>query len=332
MAKRRMGFVLAHEQFAPGELVELGAAAEAAGFDGVWGSDHFHPWQENQGQCGMAWVTLAAIGARTERMELGTGVTCPIYRYHPAIVAQAFATMAALYPGRVFLGVGTGEALNEAPAGGGWGPYREREARLREAIGLMRRLWSGEWVETEGPEFPLPGARLYTRPPGPVPVYVAASGPRSAALAGELGDGWITNAAELPARPVVAEAYASGLAKSDGEREERRLLVEMYAVVGDEAEALEWARLWQFGPVMMDVIDLHDPREIQRRAEAESPLEGVVRQWVVSRDAEAHVERVRGLFEAGATDVYVHSPQGDQRRVMDFYSREVLPALGDPGP
>ena len=327
MAERRIGWVLAHEQFAPAELVELGVAAEAAGFEGVWGSDHFHPWQDNQGHCGLAWVTLAAIGARTERMSLGTGVTCPIYRYHPAIVAQAFATMAALYPGRVFLGVGTGEALNEVPAGGGWGPYREREARLREAMGLIRQLWDGGWVTSGGPAFPVDGARLYTTPPAPVPVYVAASGPRSAALAGELGDGWITIADAVPPRPDVAAAYASGLAKSGRSKESQRLLVELYAVVGDEGEALESARKWQFGPVMMELIDEHDPREIQRRAEELSPPERVIRPWVVSREAGPHIERLRGLFEAGATDVYVHSPQAEQLRVIDFYGREVLPAL-----
>src|SRR3989304_1729264 len=138
-----VGYVLSHEQFAPGELIEYAVAAEAAGFDAVWASDHFHPWQDNQGHAGHAWITLAAIGQRTGRVTMGTAVTCPIYRYNPAIVAQAFATLGLLYPGRVFLGAGTGEAVNEAPAGGGWGPYRERLARLREAITLIRRLWAG---------------------------------------------------------------------------------------------------------------------------------------------------------------------------------------------
>lgn len=325
--ERAVGYVLAHEQFSPGDLVEYAVAAEEAGFDGVWASDHFHPWQDNQGHCGQAWITLAAIGQRTRRVVMGTGVTCPIYRYHPAIVAQAFASLGALYSGRVFLGLGTGEALNERSAGGGWGPFGEREARLREAISLIRDLWRGDWVTSDGPEFPIPDARLYTTPQQPVPIYVAASGPRSAALAGALGDGWITVADAVPPPPAVAEAYRSGAASAGKDPDGLPLLVEMYAVVGDEAEALESARLWQFGPVMKELISLSDPREIQRRAEELSPPERVIRPWVVSSDPADHVAKVRGLFEAGATHVYVHSPQQDQRKVIEFYGREVIPAL-----
>src|SRR3990172_2748544 len=162
---RGVGYVLSHEQFAPGELIEYAVAAEAAGFDAVWASDHFHPWQDNQGHAGQAWITLAAIGQRTARVPMGTAVTCPIYRYNPAIVAQAFATLGLLYPGRVFLGAGTGEAVNEAPAGGGGAPAPGRRARLREAIALARRLWTGGWVASGGPAFPRANARLYDAPP-----------------------------------------------------------------------------------------------------------------------------------------------------------------------
>src|SRR5947209_17064388 len=141
-----ISFVLSQEQFFITQLLELGIAAEQAGFDAVWASDHFHPWQDNQGHAGFAWATLAALGQRTARIALGTGVTCPTYRYNPAIVAQGFASLSLLYPGRVFLGVGTGEAMNEVPTGGGWGPYSERAARLVEAVRVIRRLWTGEWV------------------------------------------------------------------------------------------------------------------------------------------------------------------------------------------
>jgi TAT-translocated FGD2 family F420-dependent dehydrogenase len=325
--ERGIGFVLAHEQFPPSDLVEFAVAAEEAGFDGVWTSDHFHPWQDNQGHCGHAWITLAAIGARTEHLAIGTGVTCPIYRYHPAIVAQAFASLSALYPDRVFLGVGTGEALNEASAGGGWGPYRERSARLREAITLIRRLWTEDWVASEGPAFPLPDARLYTKPSRPVPIYVAASGPRSAALAGELGDGWIMNSDEMPPQPEVADAYRAGAAAAGKDPQRLPVLAEHYVVVGDEEEALEAARLWLFGPVMPEVIALSDPRVIQRRAEEISSPERTRRPWVVSRDPAIHVQHIEALFAAGATHVYVHSPQADQRKVIEFYAREVLPAV-----
>lgn len=325
--ERRIGYVLAHEQFPPSDLVEYAVAAEGAGFDALWASDHFHPWQDNQGHCGHAWITLAAIGQRTRHVAIGTGVTCPIYRYHPVIVAQAFASLGVLYPGRVFLGVGTGEALNELPGGGGWGPYSERSARLREAVTLIRRLWTEEWVTSEGPAFSIADARIYTRPSHIIPIYVAASGPKSVALAGEFGDGWITLADTLPPRPEVANAYRSGAAAAGKDPEGLPLLVELYAVVGDEDEALEAARLWQFGPVMNELIAVSDPRVIQRRAEAMSSRERTIRPWVVSLDPAVHVERINRLFAAGATQVYIHSPQADQRKVIDFYRREVLPAI-----
>jgi len=324
---RGVGYVLSHEQFAPGELIEYAVAAEAAGFDAVWASDHFHPWQDNQGHAGHAWITLAAIGQRTGRVTMGTAVTCPIYRYNPAIVAQAFATLGLLYPGRVFLGAGTGEAVNEAPAGGGWGPYRERLARLREAITLIRRLWTGEWVTFAGEEFSIENARLYDRPPEPLPVYVAASGPKSAAFAGELGDGWITDAPTLTERPEIGEAFRSAAAAAGKRPGEMPVLAELYAVVGDEDEALAVAPLWEFGPVMGKLISEPDPRGVQRRAAELSSPERTVRSWVVGRDPAVHARRIEELFAAGATQVYVHSAQPDQLRVIEFYGREVLPAL-----
>jgi len=325
--RRGVGYVLSHEQFPPGELIEFAVAAEAAGFDAVWASDHFHPWQDNQGHAGQAWLTLAAIGQRTSRVTMGTAVTCPIYRYHPAIVAQAFATLGLLYPGRVFLGAGTGEAVNEAAAGGGWGPYRERLARLREAIALIKRLWTGAWVTSAGPAFPVPNARIYDAPSEPVPVYVAASGPKSAAFAGELGDGWITDAPTLTERPEIGEAFRSAAAAAGKRPGEMPVLAELYAVVGDEDEALAAAPLWQFGPVMGELISEPDPRGVQRRAAELSSPERTVRSWAIGRDSAVHIRRIEELFAAGATQVYVHSAQPDQLRVIEFYGREVLPAL-----
>src|ERR1700704_2769168 len=166
----RIGFVLSHEQFAAPQLLEFGVAAEEAGFDQVWTSDHFHPWQDNQGHSGQAWITLAAIGQRTVSIPFGTGVTCPGLRYRPAIVAQAFASLAVLSPGRVFLGVGSGEALNEVPAGGGWGEAEERLDRMIEAVRVIRELWTGEWVRHTGKHYHVENARIYDPPPQPVPI------------------------------------------------------------------------------------------------------------------------------------------------------------------
>jgi TAT-translocated FGD2 family F420-dependent dehydrogenase len=321
-----IGYVASHEQFAPSDLIEYAVAAEKAGFDALWTSDHFHPWQDNQGHAAHAWITLAAIGQRTERLLLGTGITCPIYRYNPAEVAHAFASLGVLYPGRVFLGVGTGEALNEVPAGGGWGPYRERAERLEEAATIIRRLWTEDWVSFEGRYFRLEGARLYDKPPQPIPFYIAAAGPTSARLAGRHGDGWITDPVTLRRNDVV-QAFEEGVRASGRDPGALPKLVEPFVIVGGQEEALEGARLWQFHPIADDVRDWSDPREIQRYAEESSSPERVMKQWMISADPQAHLDAIQALVDAGATHVFVHSAQHDQRRFIDFYGREVLPLL-----
>ena len=318
-----IGYFLSHEQFSPASLVEAAVRAERAGFHSVWASDHFHPWQENQGHAGNAWLTLAAIGQRTSSVILGTAVTCPIYRNRPALVAQAFATLGGLYPGRVFLGVGTGEAVNELPAGGGWGPYNERLSRLREAVTLIRNLWTQDRVTHDGDAFSIANAKIYDKPPEPVPIYIAASGPRSAALAGQIGDGWITDSTTLLNADHVVQAFRDG---SDGSAS-AEVLVEQYVFIGDRAAAYEAAPLWQFAPVGGRVLDMDDPREIQAFAEAEATLDQVVESWLVSQDPPDHISQIRRLFEAGATQVAIHSLQPDQDKLIEFYGKEVLPAF-----
>jgi TAT-translocated FGD2 family F420-dependent dehydrogenase len=321
-----VGYHCAAEQFSPTELVEFAVAAEAAGFQGVTVADHLHPWQDNQGHAGHAWMMLAAIAARTERLIAGTGITCPIYRYHPLEVAHAFASLGVLFPGRVFLGVGTGEAVNEAPAGG-WGPYRERAERLVEAVRLIRRLWTGEWVDFDGQYYQVRGAKLYDTPTAPVPIYIAASGVRSARLAAREGDGWITDHGTLRRGEAAKQSFAEAARAAGKDPDALPRITELWAVAGERDEALAAAKLWQFLPVFPDVVNLPDPRAVQRKAEELSSPERVVADWVVSRDPDVHVAAVRELAAAGATHIFLHSPQPDQRRVLEFYSRHVLPAL-----
>jgi TAT-translocated FGD2 family F420-dependent dehydrogenase len=324
---RRVGFVLAHEQFPAPELIELGVAAEQAGFDAVWTSDHFHPWQDNQGHAGQAWITLAALGQRTRSIAMGTGVTCPTYRYRPAIVAQAFASLGVLYPGRVFLGLGSGEALNEVPAGGGFGQAGERLDRLDEAVRLIRQLWTGEWTDHAGQHYAVRGARIYDVPPQAVPMYLAASGKRSSRMAGELADGWITDGGSL-ANDSLRDAYRRGAQAAGKDPSSQRVLVEHYVVVGGEDVARQAAQAWRFQPIgLSELIDEPDPRAIERAAEQKLGLEQVYGQWVVSEDPQAHVQAIQRLFDQGATDVFVHSGQSDQRRVIDFYASQVLSSL-----
>ena len=323
-----VAYVAAHEQFPAPELIEYGVLAEQAGFDALWVSDHFHPWQDNQGHAGQAWLTLAALGQRTSRIVMGTGVTCPTYRYNPAIVAQTFASLGVLYPGRIFLGVGTGEALNEAPSGGGWGPYKERAARLREALVLIDRLWSEDWVTFQGDYYSVHEAKIYDKPAQRVPVYVAASGPKTARLAGELSDGLITvgGGAGLPLDKIMA-SFEQGAAAAGKQAAALPRLCELYIVAGTPEEALPGAELWQFIGGLDGMMEIPDPREIERRAKEKVDPHAVVRQWTVSLDPDEHVRVLQALGAQGFTHVFLHSPQADQRRVIDFYGKHVLPAL-----
>lgn len=321
-----IAYVLSHEQFSPPELIENGVAAERAGFDALWTSDHFHPWMDNQGHAGFAWATLAALGQRTS-VPLGTGVTCPSYRYNPAIVAQAFATLGVLYPGRVFLGVGSGEALNEAPSGGGWDEYTDRAERFVESVQLIRKLWSGEWVTHEGEHFRVKDAKLYDLPEQPVPIYMAASGPNSLREVGKHGDGLITDT-KTAMSEELRQTLADGAREAGRELASMPVLVEQFVVVGGQKEAEKAARLWRFIPnAWTDFVNNPDPRDIQRRAEAELSLEDVYSQWVVSEDPREHASAIRELLDAGVDQVYVHSGQMDQQRVIEFYGEKVLPLL-----
>ena len=320
-----IGYHAGSEQFAPGDLVAQAVAAEQAGFETFSASDHLHPWQDNQGHAGHAWMTLAAAGQRTERMLLGTSVTCPIYRYHPVEVAHAFATLGVLCPGRVFLGLGTGEALNEQPYAA-WGPYRERAERLVEAIRLIRRLWSEDWVDFEGRYYQARGVRLYDKPSAPVPIYVAASGPKSGRIAGAEGDGWISDRHTFLRDAATRQAFEEGARAAGRDPNAMPRIVELYAVAGEREEALDAAEFWRFLPVFGDVVNVADPRAVQRIAE-KAPLERVIASWVVSSDPGDHISAISELIDRGATHVLLHSPQQDQSRLIDFYARNVLPVL-----
>ncbi len=322
-----IGLALPHEQFTVPQLIDLGVQAEQAGFHAISASDHFQPWQDNQGHAGLAWVTLAALGQRTRRVLMGTGVTCPTYRYRPQIVAEAFASLGLLYPGRIFLGVGSGEALNEVPGGGGWGNYRERAARLEEAVDLIRKLWTGEWVKFQGRYYLADQSRLYDVPRPPVPIYVAAGGPKSMALAGKIGDGLISDGSRAT-RPELRQAFEQGARAAGKDPASMPVLAEQMVVVGSKQEAERGAALWRYMPKAWErYVSDPDPRSIQRRAERDIPLEETYRSWVVSEDPDAHVQALQKLIDGGVTHIFLHSPQADQARVIQFYGEQVLPRL-----
>jgi TAT-translocated FGD2 family F420-dependent dehydrogenase len=328
--RAQIGFVLSHEQFPAPELIRLGAAAEAAGFDMISSSDHFQPWQDNEGHACFTWMTLAALGQQTQRLGMGTMVTCPTFRYHPSIVAQAFASLGVLYPGRVFLGLGAGEAVNEMAATGQWGDYAERSARLAEAVDLIRELWSGERLDYHGRYYQTTQARLYDTPTQPIPIYIAASGPKSMRLAGEKGDGLITDS-KRATQQELRNAFAEGARAAGKDARTMPVLVEQMVIVGDKAEAEKYAPLWRFQPKSWDLyVGDPNPLSIQQRAERDIPLEQSYGDWPVSNDPETHVQALQKLIEGGATHILVHSPQADQQKVIRFYGEQVLPKLRQP--
>ncbi|HJS91008.1 MAG TPA: TIGR03557 family F420-dependent LLM class oxidoreductase [Steroidobacteraceae bacterium] len=319
-----LGFMLAHEQFPVPELVALGAAAEQAGFDLLATSDHFQPWQANQRHTGEAWVTLGALGQRTQHIWMGPTVTCPTLRYHPAVVAEAFASLSLLCPGRVFLALGSGEALNEQAATGQWPSWRERWDRLIEAVSIIRELWTGREVHYRGEHYTV-DARLYDPPAAPIPLLLSANGPKAMRLAGEHGDGLVTDPKTWAQHKGEWQEGARAAGKDPATM---AVLIEQYVVVGDTRDAEQAARLWNFTPKSFQGYhDIPSPVEIERRARAEIPLPEVYGDWAVGTDPAEHVNTVRELFESGATIVNVHTGQPDQRRVIDFYGTEVLPKL-----
>ena len=316
-----VGVVLSHEQFRTDQLVAQAQAAERAGFQYVWASDHMQPWQDNEGHSMFPWLTLALVGNGTSHISFGTGVTCPTYRYHPATVAQAFASLAILNPGRVFLGVGTGERLNEQATTNAFGTYAERHDRLIEAIELIRQLWSGSRTSFAGRYFQTNAVKLYDAPPAPPPIFVAASGPKSATLAGQYGDGWITQAPDVTS-PKLLDAFNAGARAAGRDPATLGKRAELFAVVGDNNQATRAATLWRF---TAGAVDQPNPVEIQRAAET-NPIDKVLANWTVGTDPTTHANAAQRVIDAGAIP-FLHFPQDDPIAAIDFYRTDVLPKL-----
>ena len=324
----RVGYKASAEQFGPRELVELGVLAEQVGMDSAFVSDHFQPWRHEGGHAPFAMAWMTAVGERTSRLVLGTSVMTPTFRYNPAVLAQSFATMACLYPGRVVLGVGTGEALNEVATGftGDWPEFKERFARLREAVDLVRQLWTGERVDFRGEYYRTEAATIYDVPQEPVPVYVAAGGPVVARYAGRAGDGFICTSGkgmDLYTDRLMP-AVEEGLAAAGRERSSIDRMIEVKLSYDPDPElALENTRFW--APLSLTPEQKHsveDPIEMERLAD-ELPIEQVAKRWVVASDPDEVAEAVRAYVDAGFTHLVLHAPGHDQRRFLELYARDL---------
>ncbi|WP_433284028.1 glucose-6-phosphate dehydrogenase (coenzyme-F420) [Pseudonocardia sp. CA-142604] len=327
----RIGYKASAEQFGPRELVEYAVRAEEVGLDSVVTSDHFLPWRHEGGHAPSSLVWLAAVGERTERVQIGTSVLTPTFRYNPAVIAQIFATLGEAYPGRVMLGVGTGEALNEiAVSGMEWPEFKERFARLREAIRLMREVWTSEDVTFEGEYYRTVGATIYDKPKQPVPIYVAAGGPVVAKYAGRSADGFICTSGKgmdlyteklMPAVTEGAEASGRSLDQID------RMIEIKMSYDRDPDTALENCRFW--APLSLTAEQKHSVDsavEMERLAD-ELPIEQVAKRWIVASDPDDAVSQIKPYVDAGLNHLVFHGPGQDQERFLTQFSEDVLPKL-----
>ncbi len=327
----RIGYKASAEQFGPTELLELAVEAERSGLEIVAVSDHFQPWRHHGGHSPAAVPWLGAAGQRTRRVTLGTSVLTPTLRSHPSIVAQAFATIGCLSPGRVFLGVGTGEALNETAISGEPFPGRkERRLRLAEAIELIRLLWREERVDFDGDYYRTRKATIYDRPDQPVPIYVAASGPLAAKLAGRTGDGFICTSGKDPALyEELLAAVAEGARAAGRDPAALRRMIEIKVSYDrDRSLAFSNTRFWAalaLTPEQKEGIE--DPVEMERVADAN--LDQAPSRFICSDYPEEVVEKIGVYATLGFEELVLHAPGPDQRRFLSQFGEDVLPLLRD---
>ena len=331
----QIGYKASAEQFGPRELVEFGVEAERRGLDSVMVSDHFQPWRHQGGHAPFSIAWMSAVGERTSRIRMGTSVLTSTFRYNPAVLAQAFATMGCLYPGRVLLGLGTGEALNEiAVSGMEWPGFKERFARMRESVRLMRQLWREERVSFDGDYYTTVGATVYDRPDSEIPVYIAAGGPVVAKYAGRAGDGFICTSGkgmELY-QDKLLPAVNEGLDAAERDRSSIDRMIEIKLSYDPDPErARENTRFWAPLALTPDQKQgLEDPMEMERVGD-ELPTEQVASRWIVSSDPQDVVDQVKPYVDAGFNHLVFHAPGHDQSRFLEPFGEKIVPLLRELG-
>lgn len=330
----RLGYKASAEQFAPRQLLEYGVLAEELGFDSVFTSDHLQPWRHTGGHAPHALTWLGALSQRTQKILIGTSVLTPSFRYHPALVAQAAATLGCLSEGRMVLGVGTGEALNEVALGLTWPDQKERFLRLKEAVEIIRLLWQQERVTYEGTYYRLQRATIYDRPERPVPIYMAATGPAASRLAGRVADGFICTSGKAPElyRETLLPAVEQGAAQAGRSSSQLDLMIEMKVSFDPDLERARddtrhWAAL-ALTPEEKTGVD--DPLLMERLADG-LPVDRAATRWIVSSDPDQHVEAIKPYLDLGFRHLVFHAPGPDQARFLRLYSESVLPRLRDLG-
>jgi coenzyme F420-dependent glucose-6-phosphate dehydrogenase len=325
----QFGWKAGTEQFPPTELLEYAIAAEEAGFDLIDVSDHFNPWSE-EGQSPFTWTWLGAVAARTSRIRLGTGLTCPILRYHPSVIAQAAATVSAMAPDRFYMCVGTGEALNEYTATGLWPSYSERQERLLEAIVLMRSLWNGEEVTLDGDYYTTRKAKLYTPPASRIPLYISTLAPGSAAFAGEFGDGMITVGGKQPdLYSNIFKNFEEGARQIDKNPDRMPKLIELNVeYTNDEETAIQNQKKYWAATYIPALFNqkIYTPAMSAENGEAVG-ADTIKKASCISAHPGDHVRFAQKYIDMGFDQLIFHSADPNQRAFLEAYSRDVLPKL-----
>ncbi|MHB8599411.1 MAG: TIGR03557 family F420-dependent LLM class oxidoreductase [Ktedonobacteraceae bacterium] len=325
----QLGWKAGPEQFPPAELLDYAVAADKAGFDSIDVSDHFNPWSE-AGQAAFTWTWLGAVAARTNRIHMGTGVTCPILRYHPAVIAQAAATLTHLAPGRVYLGVGTGEALNEYAATGEWPEYEERQEMLAEAIDLIRALWSGEEVSFDGAYYTTRKAKLYTPPTSPIPIYVSALVPNSAKFAGQYGDGLFTVGGKKPdLYKQIIKNFEDSASEAGKDPAQMPRLIELNVEYTDELDsAIEYQLKYWAGAYIPALFNqkIYTPAMSQENGEIVG-ADALKKGACISSNADDHVKFAQQYIDLGFDRLFFHSALPNQDTFIERFASDVLPRL-----
>lgn len=322
-----LGYAASMEQFSPRELLTYCQLAEEQGFAAVMASDHFNPWVPSQGQSGFVWSFMGALGATTQ-LRFGPGVTPPGYRYHPAVIAQAAATLEEMFPGRFYLGLGAGEALNEHVVAEYWPEAPVRLERLMESIEIISKLFTGKKIKHRGQHFTMEAAKLYTLPATPPPIYVATSGPIMAYRTGKFTDGLITVGAADEKLKMLIDRFETGAREAGKDPASMPKILQIkvsYAPTGEAATEAA-VRDWPNGGMAFPKADIRDPEDFEAMAKLVRP-ENFKNRVLISSEADDHIAYIQHFIDLGFREIYVHNVGRAQRDFIAFYGSEVLPNL-----
>jgi coenzyme F420-dependent glucose-6-phosphate dehydrogenase len=319
----------AHEQVNPIDLLNDVVNMDQNGISRCWTSDHYMPWWDTGASGGAAWPWLGAALTKTKNIVIGTGVTCPILRYHPSIVAQVFSTLGYMFPGRVFLGLGKGEALNEVSSGHTWPSNVERFQRLKEAIQLIKRLWTEDWVNFKGRYYWVKDSKLYTKPTKPIPLYISGIGERTARLAGQEGDGFVTNELDIEAiRNKLFPAVEKGSRESKKDYDSVDKILFLPASYNqDKQKAVESIRFWRGSMIKAFFdVDVHDPRKIEENGQiiGDDTLE---KKFLVVSSAEEAIKKLKKYAELGFNEIVLTNSSPKRNELVDLVAQKISPHL-----